>query len=57
MNVKFPSKKSRLLQTETVGDPGSSVAVRPTIDIKVGKCPHRNVPMFPKVKEMQDPIR
>ena len=50
MSVKLPSKKPRLLQTETVGNPGSRVAVRPTIEIKVGKHPRRKVPIVPKAK-------
>ena len=50
MSLKFPSKKPRLLQTATVSDPGSSVAVRPTIDIKEGKHPHRKDPTVPKAR-------
>ena len=53
--MKLPSKKPRLLQTETVGDPGSSVAVRPTIDIEEGKRPHRKVPMVQKTKQKARP--
>ena len=55
MSVKLPSKKPRLLQTETVGDPGSSVAVRPTIDIEEGKRPRRKVPMVPKARRNARP--
>ena len=51
MSMKLPSKKSRLLQTETVGSPGLSVAVRPTIDTEAGKHPHRKVPMVPRLDE------
>ena len=51
----MPSKKPRLLQTETVGDPGSSVAVRPTIDIEEGNHPRRKVPMVPKARRKARP--
>lgn len=54
MSVKLPLKKPRLLQTETVGDPGSSVAVRPTVDIE-GKHPRRKVPMVPKARQNARP--
>src|SRR6266568_969191 len=45
ISLKLPSKKPRLLQTETVGGPGSRVADRPTTDIDEGKRPRRKVPM------------
>jgi hypothetical protein len=50
---------SRFLQgrneTETVGDPGSSVAVSPTIDIEEGKRPRRKVPIVPKARRKARP--
>ena len=55
ISVKLPSKKPRLLQTETVGNPGLRVAVRLTIKIKVGKRPHRKVPIVPKAKQNASP--
>jgi len=39
MNLKLPSKKPKLLQTEITDEPGSRVAVRPTTDIEVGNRP------------------
>ena len=45
MRRKLPSKKPRLLQTDIVGAPGSSVALRPTTDIDAGKRPWKKVPM------------
>ena len=44
MRRKLPSKKPRLLQTDIVGAPGSSVALRPTTDIDAGKRPRKKVP-------------
>ena len=44
MRRKLPSKKPRLLQTDVVGVPGSSVALRPTTDIDAGKRPRKKVP-------------
>jgi hypothetical protein len=43
MRRKLPSKKPWLLQTDVVGAPGSSVALRPTTDINAGKCPWKKV--------------
>jgi len=55
ISVKLPSKKPRLLQTETVGNPGLSIAVSPTIDIKVGNHPCRKVPMVPNTRQNARP--
>ena len=55
MSVKLPSKKPRLFQTETVGNPGSSVAVRPTIDNDKGKHPRRKAPTVPKARRNARP--
>ena len=43
MRSKLPSKKFRLLQTDIVGAPGSSVTLRPTTDINAGKRPQKKV--------------
>jgi len=55
ISVKLPSKKPRLLQTETVGNPGSSFVVSPTIDTEVGNHPCRKVPMVPNAKRNARP--
>ena len=43
MRRKLPSKKFRLLQTDIVGAPSSSVTLRPTTDIDAGKHPRKKV--------------
>jgi len=45
MNLKPPSKKPRLLQTEAVAGPGSRVAERPTTETDAGNRPRKKVPM------------
>jgi len=45
MNLKLPSKKPKLLQTEIVDEPGSRVAVRPTTDIEAGNRPCKKAPI------------
>ena len=42
---KLPSKKPKLLQTETVGGLGSRVAVRPMTDMEAGNQPRKKAPM------------
>ena len=48
-------EETRLSQTEIVGGPGSSVAVRPTIDTEAGKHPRRKVPTVPKARRKSRP--
>ena len=50
--MKFPSKKPRLLQTETIGSgsPGLNVVVKLIIETEEGNHPHRKLLMVPNTK-------
>ena len=55
--MKFPLKKPRLLQTETIGSssPGLSVMVKLIIETEEGNHPHRKLPMVPNTKQNARP--
>ena len=55
ISLKLPLKKPRLLQTDSVGKPGSRVAVRPIMEINNGKQPHKKVPMRVKAGQKERP--
>ena len=55
MRRKLPSKKPRLLQTDVVGAPGSSVAWRPTTDINARKHPQKKVPIAANAGQNESP--
>jgi len=55
ISLKLPSKKPRLLQTDSVGKPGSRVAVRPIMEIDDGKRPRKKVPIRVKAGRKERP--